>query len=186
MGEIDPRPGGRTLFYTRNGAHSVTGMDIAVEAGKRAKLIWVDGCQTEAALAMLEAAHGTDCRSVIDIESGDSNIMRKLIELATDAILPLGAAQRLSGETEPTDTLKKLSSWTRAQLVVTDGVNGSWALVDDKVIHQPSFKVNVVDTTGCGDAYHGAYASALLDGLPLPWRLEFASWVAAEVALKLG
>jgi sugar/nucleoside kinase (ribokinase family) len=145
-----------------------------------------DGYQAEAALAMLEAAHGTDCRAVIDVEAGEPEVSRKLIELATDAILPLGAAQRLSGETGPADALKQLSSWTRAQLIVTDGVNGSWAWTNGGVIHQPSFKVNAVDTTGCGDAYHGAYASALLDGLPLMQRMEFASWVAAQVALKLG
>ncbi len=145
-----------------------------------------DGYQAEAALAMLEAAHGTDCRAVIDVEAGEPEVSRKLIELATDAILPLGAAQRLSGETGPAAALKQLSSWTRAQLIVTDGVNGSWAWTNGEVIHQPSFKVNAVDTTGCGDAYHGAYASALLDGLPLMQRMEFASWVAAQVALKLG
>lgn len=184
--EIDPRNGDRTVFYTLNSYHSLTRADIPVEAVKRAKLILVDGYQTEAALAMLEAAQGTNCRSVIDVEAGEPEVLRKLIELATDAILPLGAAQRLSGETKPSAVLKTLSAWTRAQLIVTDGVNGSWALVDNNVIHQPSFKVNAVDTTGCGDAYHGAYASALLDGLPLQLRMEFASWVAAQVALKLG
>ena len=184
--EIDPRNGDRTVFYTLNGYHSLTRADIPSAAVKHAKLILVDGYQTEAALAMLEAAQGTNCRSVIDVEAGEPEVLRRLIELATDAILPLGAAQRLSGETEPSAVLKTLSAWTRAQLIITDGVNGSWALVDDNVIHQPSFKVNAVDTTGCGDAYHGAYASALLDGLPLQLRMEFASWVAAQVALKLG
>jgi sugar/nucleoside kinase (ribokinase family) len=184
--EIDPRTGDRTVFYTLNGYHSLTRADIPVEAVKRAKLILVDGYQAEAGLAMLEAAQGTHCRSVIDIEAGEPDILRKLIELATDAILPLGAARRLSGETDPVATIKKISSWTRAQLIVTDGVNGSWAITSQGIVHQPSFKVNVVDTTGCGDAYHGAYASALLDGLPLPQRMEFSSWVAAQVALKLG
>ncbi len=184
--EIDPRTGDRTVFYTLNGYHSLTRADIPVEAVKRAKLILVDGYQTEAALAMLEAAHGTGCRSVIDIEAGEPDVLRKLIELATDVILPLGAARRLSGETEPVSALKKLSSWTQAQLITTDGVNGSWALTPQGVLHQSAIRVQVVDTTGCGDAYHGAYASALLDGLPLPLRMEFAAWVAAQVALKLG
>jgi sugar/nucleoside kinase (ribokinase family) len=112
--------------------------------------------------------------------------MRKLIELGTDIILPLSAARRLSGETEAASALKKLSAWTRGQLLATDGVKGSWGLTPQGVLHQPAFKVEVMDTTGCGDAYHGAYASALLDGLPLRLRMEFASWVAAQVALKLG
>jgi sugar/nucleoside kinase (ribokinase family) len=184
--EIDPRTGERTVFYTLNGYHSLTRADIPVGAVKRARLILVDGYQTDAALAMLEAAHGTDCRSVIDIEAGEPEVSRKLIELATDVILPLGAAKKLSGEDEPVAALKKLNAWTRAQLIVTDGVHGSWAWVNGEARHQPAFTVDAVDTTGCGDAYHGAYASALLDGLPLPLRMEFASWVAAQVARKLG
>jgi sugar/nucleoside kinase (ribokinase family) len=184
--EIDPRTGERTVFYTLNGYHSLTRADIPVEAVKRARLILVDGYQTDAALAMLEAAHGTDCRSVIDIEAGEPEVSRKLIELATDVILPLGAAKKLSGENEPVAALKKLNAWTRAQLIITDGVHGSWAWVNGEARHQPAFTVDAVDTTGCGDAYHAAYASALLDGLPLPLRMEFASWVAAQVARKLG
>jgi sugar/nucleoside kinase (ribokinase family) len=184
--EIDPRTGDRTVFYTLNGYHSLTRADIPVAAVKRAKLILVDGYQAEAALAMLEAAQGTDCRSVIDVEAGEPEVSRKLIELATDVILPLGAAKKLSGENEPAAALKKLSSWTRAQLIITDGVHGSWAWVNGEARHQPAFTVDAVDTTGCGDAYHAAYASALLDGLPLPLRMEFASWVAAQVARKLG
>jgi sugar/nucleoside kinase (ribokinase family) len=184
--EIDPRTAERTVFYTLNGYHYLTRADVPVETVRRAKLILADGYETAAALAMLEAAQGTPCRSVIDVEAGEPETLRKLMELATDAILPLGAAKKLSGEKDAAAALKKLQTWTRAQLLVTDGGNGSWALTPQKILHQPAFKVNAVDTTGCGDAYHGAYAAALLDGLALPRRMEFAAWVAAQVALKLG
>jgi sugar/nucleoside kinase (ribokinase family) len=184
--EIDPVTGERTVFYTLQGYGFLKRADIPVADVKRAKLILVDGYETEAALAMLEAAHGTRCRSVLDVEAGEPATMRKLIELGTDIILPLGAAQRLSGESDAAAALNKLSLWTAGQLLATDGVNGSWALTAQGVLHQPAFKVNAVDTTGCGDAYHAAYASALLDGLTLPQRMEFAAWVAAQVALKLG
>jgi sugar/nucleoside kinase (ribokinase family) len=184
--EIDPATGERTVFYTLGGYHSLKRADIPVAQVKQAKLILVDGYETEAALAMLEAAHGTACRSVLDVEAGEPATLRKLIELGTDIILPLGAARRLSGEPEVAAALKKLSAWTRGQLLATDGVNGSWALTPKGVLHQPAFKVKAVDTTGCGDAYHAAYASALLDGLPLSERMEFAAWVAAQVALRLG
>ena len=184
--EIDPATGERTVFYTLNGYRSLKRSDIPTAAVKRAKLILVDGYETEAALTMLQAAQGTACRSVLDVEAGDPTILRQLIELGTDIILPLSTAKRSSGESDPVAVLKKLSAWTRGQLVVTNGINGSWALTPEGVLHQPAFKVKVLDTTGCGDAYHAAYASALLDRLPLRERMEFAAWVAAQIALKLG
>jgi sulfofructose kinase len=58
----------------------------------------------------------------------------------------------------------------------------SQAVVDGRL---PLMRSPSVDSTG-GDAFHGGYATALLDGLPLPLCMEFAAWVAAQVALKLG
>lgn len=184
--EIDPATGERTVFYTLNGYRSLKASDIPTSEVKLAKLILVDGYETEAALTMLQATQGTACHSVLDVEAGDPAVLRQLIELGTDIILPLSAAKRLSGEADPVAALNKLSAWTRGQLLATDGIHGSWALTPQGILHQPAFKVHVVDTTGCGDAYHAAYASALLDGLTLPQRMEFAAWVAAQVALKLG
>jgi sugar/nucleoside kinase (ribokinase family) len=135
---------------------------------------------------MLEAARGTDCRSVLDVEAGAPEILREIIALGTDVILPLGAARRLTGEGEPAAALRALAAWTRGQLLVTDGCNGSWALAGNEILHQPVFPVATLDTTGCGDAYHGAYASALLAGWPLPLRMEFAAWAAARVATVIG
>jgi sugar/nucleoside kinase (ribokinase family) len=37
----------------------------------------------------------------------------------------------------------------------------------------------VLDTTGCGDAYHGAFLFGLLRGLPLPQTAALASAAAA-------
>ena len=47
--------------------------------------------------------------------------------------------------------------------------------------HQLAFKVKAVDTTGCGDVFHGAYAFALARGMALEERIRFA---AASAALK--
>jgi sugar/nucleoside kinase (ribokinase family) len=48
-------------------------------------------------------------------------------------------------------------------------------------MHQPAFKVAVVDTTGCGDVFHGVYAATLAQGFDLPTRIR---WAAAAAALK--
>jgi len=46
--------------------------------------------------------------------------------------------------------------------------------------------VCVVDTTGAGDAFHGGYIAALLEGLDLPERLRFAAATAALNCRALG
>jgi sulfofructose kinase len=184
--EIDPRSGERTVFYSLANYHHLEPGDVPRQAVRQARLILVDGYESEAALAMLEAAQGTSCRSVVDVEAGDPATLGRIIALATDAILPLAAGQLLTGQTDPVDVVRELSRWTAGQIIVTDGARGSWAHTAAGVLHQPAFQVPAVDTTGCGDAFHGAYASALLDGFPLPLRMEFAAWFASRVALHVG
>ena len=72
----------------------------------------------------------------------------------------------------------------RQAAVVTCGVEGCWYLGagdPGPPRHQPAFPVTVVDTTGCGDVFHGVYAATLAQGFDLPTRIR---WAAAAAALK--
>jgi sugar/nucleoside kinase (ribokinase family) len=73
-------------------------------------------------------------------------------------------------------------------LVITDGVRGSWVWSNDgAAFHQPAIQVpEVVDTTGCGDVYHGAFLHGLLSGWTLEKCAAFASDWAAQTARGLG
>jgi sulfofructose kinase len=46
--------------------------------------------------------------------------------------------------------------------------------------------VRAVDTTGCGDVFHGAYAAALARGDELGQRIRFAAAAAALKATRPG
>ncbi len=54
-----------------------------------------------------------------------------------------------------------------AAVVITLGADGAVAADADGTHSQPAFAVEAVDTTGAGDAFCGALAVALADGLPL-------------------
>lgn len=70
--------------------------------------------------------------------------------------------------------------------VFKDGAAGSLLLTADDTIRFPACQVDVVDTTGCGDAYCGGFVSALARGQDLESACRFATATAALVAGRLG
>jgi sulfofructose kinase len=183
---VDPQTGERTIFHTAKDYHLLKATDIPLDVVRQVKLVLVDGYELDAVPTVLEVVRQAGTRSVLDIEGGDPGVAFRLLELATDCILPLNEALALTGEETAEGALYRLSKKTAAQLIVTDGVRGSWALTKSGVIHQPAFSVDTVDTTGCGDVFHGAYGAGILGGLPLRGRMELAAWVAAQAARGLG
>lgn len=73
-------------------------------------------------------------------------------------------------------------------LVITEGTLGSHVWTPDGTcFHQPAFTASpLVDTTGCGDVFHGAFLHGWLCGWDLPRCAEFASRLAAKNAEGLG
>ncbi|WP_193211628.1 carbohydrate kinase family protein [Luteolibacter marinus] len=186
MIQIDRASGERTVFYNLHDYGWIRDEDIPLAAIKEARLVIVDGYDTTAALGMLRAAASISCPSIIDLEHGETGFVHECISLASDVLLPLHTARATTGQDTPEAALRALAEIGTGQMLVTDGDRGSWALTPDGILHQPAFETRVVDTNGCGDAFHGGYAVGLLRGWPLPLRMEFAAWVASRVATALG
>jgi ribokinase len=77
--------------------------------------------------------------------------------------------------------------WHEA-VVVTAGRAGAWAVdrSNPSPLRVPAFHVHAIDTTGCGDVFHGAYAEFLARGLSLKERVIRASAAAALKATRAG
>ena len=58
--------------------------------------------------------------------------------------------------------------------------------VKDQVVHVPAFKVNIVDTTGAGDAFMGGLSYAFLQGWDFKRVGLFANACAALCCTKVG
>jgi sulfofructose kinase len=52
------------------------------------------------------------------------------------------------------------------------------------VRHIPAQRVETMETTGCGDVFHGAYAASLARGADVESALRFASTSAAVYASR--
>ena len=88
-------------------------------------------------------------------------------------------ARELAGEPDPETAARALASRTGAPVLVTLGEQGA-LLVDGAAIERlPAPAVDVVDTTGAGDAVNGALAAELAAGRQLRDAARFALAAAA-------
>lgn len=85
------------------------------------------------------------------------------------------------------EILGQLDRFKIEAVIMKDGENGAFALVDGKWLHTPGFKVKkVVDTVGAGDGFDSGYLYGLLNGWPLEERLVFANAIGAMVVQVSG
>ena len=88
---------------------------------------------------------------------------------------------------EPDETVVETLYRQGAQIaIVTLGERGGLAYSDEGLQAFSAYPVEVVDTTGAGDAYHGAFMYALLQNWDLGRRLRFAAAVGSLNCRALG
>jgi len=152
------------------------------------KVLFVDhyGIEGMIRAARLARAHGIPV--VADLERNEWPGFDTLLALVDHLIVTRSFATKLTGESDPSRSVKRLWHSEREVVVVTCGEEGAWW--SDKLhstpAHLPAFPTEVVDTTGCGDAFHGIYAAGLAMGEPLETRLLHASVGAALKARHAG
>ncbi|QTL98776.1 hypothetical protein GM661_12770 [Iocasia frigidifontis] len=90
---------------------------------------------------------------------------------------------------EEKDIIKFLRKWTSlhgTELVITNGSNGSYALVNGDLIHVPAEKIKPLDTMGGGDAYISNYLICRLQEKQIETSMKEATKFAAESCLHKG
>ncbi len=83
-------------------------------------------------------------------------------------------ARALAGQDDVEAAAHALASRTGAPVLVTVGADGALLVADSGVERVPAPVVEVVDTTGAGDAVNGALAAELAAGRPLIEAVRFA------------
>jgi sulfofructose kinase len=167
------------------GAHATLPAESII---RECKVLFVDHVGIEGHIRAARIAREAGIPVVSDIESDQHPHAHELLALVNHLIVSEDFAYHLTQAQDPTEAVRRLYSPTRTLVAVTCGAQGCWFQVDGAsgVQHQPAFEVNVVDTTGCGDVFHGAYAAALAQGIAPTARMRFASAAAALKATQRG
>jgi sugar/nucleoside kinase (ribokinase family) len=85
------------------------------------------------------------------------------------------------------DAMEKVyADFNPATLVATQGGQGGLYRDAAGSHTYPAYPVSVVDSSGAGDTFHGAFTWALAAGVPIGTAIRIASWAAAQKCAAVG
>lgn len=160
----------------------------SAERFQRAQVLLIDSYAVSS-LEAVRLAVDTGLLIVADIEWVHGEATTQLSDLCHHLIVPWNYASEVTQSIDPQIMLERLWSPHRSVVVITRGEHGAYfRYADDSnnSWHQPAFDVEVIDTTGCGDCFHGAYAVGLTLGYDSARCVRFASAAAAIAASCKG
>jgi sulfofructose kinase len=150
-----------------------------------ARYLHLDGNHMDAAITAARWARADGVKV-----SFDANRPRPRLDELLPLVDVLIASERFppayTGHDDQVRAAASLLEMGPEMVVITLGAKGCLYLWEDRAIHVPGFHVDVVDTTGAGDAFHGAFLYGLLQGWELERTAIFANAVAAINCTCLG
>ncbi len=185
---VDQETTARTIFYDLAGARGADPERPSADVIAAARVLLVDHFGVEGMTRAARVARAAGMPVVADFESDAGPGFGDLLPLVDHLVLPRALASRLTGNADPAAAVDALWAESRQVVAITGGADGCWYRDHGRnaVRHQPAFRVEVVDTTGCGDVFHGAYAAALAWGWETAKCLRFAAGAAALKATRPG
>ena len=139
----------------------------------------------EGANHALRQAKTLDIPSVLDADITPQDIS-DLVGLADHVAFSEPGLAKFAQVDDPLDGLRVAQTKTDAMVYVTVGSKGCYWLKDGEIQHTPGCQVDVRDTTGAGDVFHGAFAYALASGMEIAEIIKFSSAVAALKCTRMG
>jgi sulfofructose kinase len=181
---VDRSDASRTVFHAPPTSPPLTADQIEWSVLEDASVLIIDGRQPAAQLAAATRARARSTRVLLDAERLDGDT-RALLAASDVCIASAGLGAELASS--PEAALEALAALGPRTAVVTLGEAGSIGRADEgPIIHQRAFPVDAIDTTGCGDVYHGAFAVGLARGADLAGCMAIAAAAAALKCRALG
>jgi ribokinase len=143
-----------------------------------ARLLHLDTHMPEVALQAARWVHAAGGQVMIDAERLKDSTLA-LLPYCDYHVVSERFGREATGEAEAAVAARVLHERYGKTVVVTAGSKGSWCESANESFHTPAFPVEVVDTTGAGDVFHGGFLYGLVQGWPLPQVARFASATAA-------
>ncbi len=175
--------GSRTILWRRE--VSLAPADVREDIVRSGRSLHLDGHHVEAEIKAAGWARDEDMPVFLDAEHAPEGI-EDLIGLTDYLMAAEEFPALLTGVSDHREALRRLHAMGPGVVGVTLGAHGSLAYDGKRFYESPGFRLDVVDTTGAGDAFHGAFLYGVLRGMGLEDTLRFANAVAAMNCVALG
>lgn len=183
---------GERVFSLLDGCRSTT-MPVSAldrEYIAAARYLHLDGFYHDCALQAAQWVHEAGGQVCMDCRrTSEQCVPPPTLELLRHVdilICGAGFCGALTGESDLAVAGPAATQFGPQVVVETLGEQGSFGFVDGEAFHTPAFEVEVLDTTGAGDVFHGAYLVGLLQGWDHRATARFAAAAAALKCSKLG
>ncbi len=177
----------RSIFFDPSGRVGADDQQPTAATIQQTRVLFLDMYGMVGNLRAAKIAREVGIPVIGDFEHADVPRLDELLPLVDHLIVGQRFALAWTGAADVPAAVAQLWSAERSVVVVTCGAAGAYyRSVEQPLQHQAAFPVPVVDTTGCGDVFHGAYAAQLARGIALPERVRYASAAAALKATGRG
>jgi ribokinase len=150
-----------------------------------AQVLHLDGQFTPAAIQAAGWARKAGVKVCFDGNHPRSGL-DELLPLVDWLIVAEPFPAAYTGLSNQEDSARILLAMGAELLVVTQGERGCWLRTTGDQFQVPGFQVDAVDTTGAGDAFHGAFIYGMIRGWEVHQVARFANAVAAINCRSLG
>ena len=173
--------GNRALINYKGNTRTLSAGDIDFSS-VTTKVVLFDGHEPHISLPLLKRLKQQGIPTILDAGSVHEGTLALMNEVDYLVCSEKFAVQFAGDEVTALSRLAQVSK----VVVITLGERGLiWQRGQDAG-NLPAFKINAIDTTGAGDAFHGAFAAAVASDLNWFQILRFASAAGALCCTKIG
>lgn len=183
---LNSATGSRTCLLNRGTLPKLTLDETHLNAIRSSRVFMADGNELDAAIEAAKVARSAGTRVLYDAGGLYPGVERLLPYV--DILIPSAEfALGFTGEKTLENAAKALFVQFSPEIVViTNGAEGGILFDGNETRDYPAFHVQVVDSNGAGDVFHGAFAFAITQGWDFFRCAVFSSAVSALKCTRLG
>ena len=182
---IEKETAKRTIFWSKATVTPLRPDEVNRNLISTTRVLHLDGLMKESSLEAAKYARNAGVTVVVDAGNMREGSF-ELMKMSDYFIASEDFARQYYNGNNPKAAALELLELGAKSVIITLGEKGSISVSKKSYFYQPAFKVKAVDTTGCGDVFHGAFIFGVLQRWDLNNTMRFASATAALKCRNVG